>query len=363
MATEMRTPPDLTDRWCTGIFRRLRRVYALDPGGWPLAPDRLTQANESTPMISVKTIEKRYGPVLAVDGVSFEVRSGAIVGLLGHNGAGKTTIMKMMTGFLEPTSGSIEIGGIDVVKDRIGVQQQIGYLPEHAPLYPEMLVQEYLLMMAELRSIPAGDRVKAVLKAVHATGLDDWLTRPISTLSKGYRQRVGLAQAILHHPKLLVLDEPTNGLDPVQILEIRALIRELAKDTTIILSTHILSEIEAVCDRVIILIDGRLAADDTLESMLASDRLHLTIGGSTKGAAKAIAALDGVEKVVTEVSNDGRTRFRLKLATGAEPGPKLAELAAEKGWAVYELAPFKPRLEDVFRDLMTAHADSERGAA
>ena len=175
-------------------------------------------------MIEVRDLEKRYGDVRAVKGLSFDVGRGEIVGLLGHNGAGKSTVMKMITGYIEPSGGSISVGGVDVLADRIGVQRQIGYLPESAPVYPEMLVQEYLLMMAELRDIPAAERNAAVIKAVRSTGLEDWLVRPIATLSKGYRQRVGLAQAILHEAEVLILDEPTSGLDPVQIVEIRALI-------------------------------------------------------------------------------------------------------------------------------------------
>ena len=207
-------------------------------------------------MISVRDVQKRYGKLTAVDNISFEVERGGIVGLLGHNGAGKTTIMKIMTGYLEPTRGTILVGGIDVVTDRLGVQKQIGYMPENAPLYREMLVQEYLMMMAELRGITKSNRTKSVVEAAEATGLIPRLVQPIGQLSKGYRQRVGLAAAILHKPDVLVLDEPTNGLDPVQIVEIRDLIRRLAETTTVIISTHILSEIEAVCNRVVILIDA-----------------------------------------------------------------------------------------------------------
>ena len=226
-------------------------------------------------MISVKNLIKDYGDLRAVADISFEVERGEIVGLLGHNGAGKTTVMKVMTGYLEPTAGSVSVGGIDVVGDRIGVQRQIGYMPESAPLYREMLVQEYLLMMAQFRGLSAREQIPAVAEAVNATGLQARLLQPIGTLSKGYRQRVGLAQAILHKPDVLVLDEPTNGLDPVQILEIRSLIRRLAETTTVILSTHILSEIEAVCNRVVILIDGHLAADSTLGNLLETSVISL----------------------------------------------------------------------------------------
>ncbi|MBU0550105.1 ABC transporter ATP-binding protein [Myxococcota bacterium] len=312
-------------------------------------------------MISIQGLEKRYGDVRAVSGVSFEVQRGEIVGLLGHNGAGKTTIMKIMTGFLEPTAGRVSVGGIDVGADRIGVQRQIGYLPENAPLYPEMLVQEYLLMMAELRGVPASARKAAVIDAVKATGLEGFLVRPISTLSKGYRQRVGLAQALLHKPDVLVLDEPTNGLDPVQIVEIRELIRRLAKDTTIILSTHILSEIEAVCDRVVILIKGELATDARLDELLASHRVRLRLKGG-KDIIKALAGVEGVERVKRDGEVGGYTRYLLDCAESAAPIPALLKLADAQGWAVGEAAIEQPNLETLFRELMDARAHQARKA-
>ncbi|MCB9537740.1 MAG: ATP-binding cassette domain-containing protein [Myxococcales bacterium] len=313
-------------------------------------------------MIAVKELEKRYGDVRAVSGVTFEVAAGEIVGLLGQNGAGKTTVMKVMTGFLEPTSGTVAVGGLDVRTDRIGVQKQIGYLPEHAPLYPEMLVQEYLLMMADLRGVPKSERAKRVAAAVKATGLEQRVTQPISQLSKGYRQRVGLAQAILHQPKVLVLDEPTNGLDPVQILEIRALIRELAKTTTVILSTHILSEIEAVCSRVVILIEGQKAADATLEEMLSSDVVRVAVADA-KDAAGALAEVEGVSDVRRAGEKDGYQRYTVKVAAGARPEPAIAKLAVEKGWTLGEVARATPSLESVFRELMAAHVAQRKEAA
>ncbi len=307
-------------------------------------------------MISVQNLEKRYGDLTAVSNLSFEVERGEIVGLLGHNGAGKTTVMKVMTGFLEPTKGTITVGGKDVRTDRIAVQRQIGYMPENAPLYPEMLVQEYLLMMAELRGIPAEERVAAVVDAVRATGLERRVTQPISELSKGYRQRVGLAQAIVHKPELLVLDEPTNGLDPVQILEIRALIRRLAASATVILSTHILSEIEAVCNRVVILINGELATNDTLESLQSSNDIRLVLDGTATGAEEALAAVEGIDSVAAAEEKGGRTIWRLRCAEGAEPVPAVLNAAREAGWSVHGVFRETPSLETVFRDLMASHA-------
>lgn len=314
-------------------------------------------------MISVRKLEKRYGDLRAVSDLSFEVERGEIVGLLGHNGAGKTTVMKVMTGFLEPTQGTVVVGGVDVTVDRIGVQKQIGYLPENAPLYPEMLVQEYLLMMAELRGIPPQKRIPAVAAAVKATGLGKRLVQPISTLSKGFRQRVGLAQAILHRPDVLVLDEPTNGLDPVQIVEIRELIHELAKTTTVILSTHILSEIEAVCDRVVILIDGLLAADDTLENMLSSNVVRVTVADGAKDVPKVLGKVDGVESVRREGGRDGYATWRAICSAGVDATPALAKAALEAGWSIGGISPEVPSLEQVFRDLMARHVSQAKSKA
>lgn len=311
-------------------------------------------------MISVRKLEKRYGEVRAVADLSFEVERGEIVGLLGHNGAGKTTVMKVMTGFLEPTSGTVLVGGIDVTKDRLAVQRQIGYLPENAPLYPEMLVQEYLLMMAELRRLPAAKRIPAVADAVKATGLEDRLVQPIATLSKGYRQRVGLAQAMLHRPEVLVLDEPTNGLDPVQIVEIRDLIRRLAQTTTVILSTHILSEIEAVCDRAVILIDGELAADRRLADLLQSNVIRVGVGEGARDVPRVLGAIAGVKTVTRDGERGGYAQWRATCEPGADPAPAIAEAAHAAGWKVGQITPETQSLEQVFRDLMTRHVSRAR---
>lgn len=315
-------------------------------------------------MISVRKLEKHYGVVRAVSKVSFEVERGEIVGLLGHNGAGKTTVMKVMTGYLEPTGGTVLVGGVDVTKDRIAVQRQIGYLPENAPLYPEMLVQEYLLMMAELRGIAPAKRVPAVADAVRATGLEDRLTQPIAQLSKGYRQRVGLAQAIVHRPDVLVLDEPTNGLDPVQIVEIRDLIRRLAETTTVILSTHILSEIEAVCDRAVILIDGELAADRRLDELLESDVIRVDVGGPdgapADGVPRVLGAIDGVTGVTREGERGAYASWRVACAPGRDLAPAIARAAHDAGWTIGRISPEAQNLEHVFRDLMARHVNRAR---
>src|SRR5262245_9574834 len=212
-------------------------------------------------MIEVTQLTKSYGPIEALRGVSFNVADGEVVGLLGPNGAGKSTAIKILTGYLQPDDGTARVDDLDVLTHTREVQARIGYLPENAPLYPELTVQSYLRLMADLREIPREEQQGLLSEAIHATALADHLTRPIGQLSKGYRQRVGLAQAILHRPKLLILDEPTVGLDPTQIVEIRYLIRRLARNSTILFSSHILSEVEAVCDRVIILMNGQIRAD------------------------------------------------------------------------------------------------------
>ncbi|MEE2755545.1 MAG: ATP-binding cassette domain-containing protein [Myxococcota bacterium] len=309
-------------------------------------------------MISIKNLVKHYGDLKAVADVSFDVKRGEIVGLLGHNGAGKTTVMKIMTGFLEPTSGSISVGGIDVLDDRIGVQRQIGYMPESAPLYREMLVQEYLLMMAQFRGLDTAIQVSAVAEAVKATGLQERLLQPIGTLSKGYRQRVGLAQAILHKPDVLVLDEPTNGLDPVQILEIRSLIRRLAETTTVILSTHILSEIEAVCNRVVILIDGHLAADSSLESLLTNSVVTLGLADDVDPRS-ALESVDGVSGIHNAQRRSDGSFWRIECDDPKHAIPGIAQAINQAGWPLLELRSETPSLEQVFRDLMFQHAQEK----
>jgi ABC-2 type transport system ATP-binding protein len=308
-------------------------------------------------MIRIDQVTRKYGPVVAVDAVSLTIQRGEIVGLLGHNGAGKTTLMKMLTGYLEPTSGHIEVSGADVVTRRLEVQRQIGYLPENAPLYPEMLVQEYLLMMAELRGVPAEKRGTAVSRAATRTGLIPRLLQPIGQLSKGYRQRVGIAQAIVHEPALLVLDEPTNGLDPVQIESIRKLIHQLGKTSTIILSTHILQEVEAVCDRVLVMIDGKLSADAPLRELLTSRSLDLSVDAQADVRA-ALGPVDGVRSVVSRGPDPdaaGNVLWRIEQADGVELVPTVLAQATKHAWRVAALAPERRTLEGVFKQLQADH--------
>ena len=302
-------------------------------------------------MITVDNLAKSYGRVQALRGISFEVNSGEIIGLLGPNGAGKTTCMKILTGFLQPTDGTATVNGVDVVDDPIGVQRQIGYLPENAPLYLDMAVQEYLQMGADLRALPAGDRMKMISEAVYATGLQDRLTQPIGELSKGYRQRVGLAFAIMHKPGLLILDEPTNGLDPTQIVEVRSLIQRLSENATVIVSTHILQEVEATCDRAIIIMNGEIKADAKMAELTATSVAVVAVNSDATGVADALKTIDGVTGVTTEGQPNGFTKYRLDSDKDTVLCPAIFDLAKAKGWRLSELRHETRTLESVFRDL------------
>jgi len=307
-------------------------------------------------MIEARDLTRRYGELVALDGVSTTIARGEVVGLLGHNGAGKTTMMKVLTGFLEPSSGQVTVNGLNVVDDRESVQQRIGYLPESAPLYPEMTVGDYLVLMAGLRGVPEAECDAAVSDAAQETGLLDRMSQVIGTLSRGYRQRVGLAQALVHGPSVLVLDEPTSGLDPAQIASIRRLIRRLGEhqDTTILLSTHILQEVEAVCDRVLVLIGGRLVADAPIRELLASPTIRLSLARGTDGVADGLAGVEGVESAEIEGADDqldGFERWTVRCVPGSQPSPAIAQVVAEKGWTMGALAPEQRTLEGVFREL------------
>ena len=308
-------------------------------------------------MIDVTDLTKSYGPIEALRGVTFRIAEGEIVGLLGPNGAGKTTIIKILTGYLQPDGGTVIVNGRDVLTHTRQVQAEIGYLPETAPLYPELSVQGYLKLMAELRQIPEDELVARVSEAVYATGLEDHLTRLIGQLSKGFRQRVGLAQAILHRPKLLILDEPTIGLDPTQILEIRRLIRRLAEHSTVLFSTHILSEVEAICDRVMILINGLLKADARLSELAATADAVLVLGDAPQGVDRALGKLQGVRGVERLQTADGFPAYRVQgrsRAPGGDLCPAIYQLARDENWPLRELRRDVRTLETVFNELATA---------
>lgn len=302
-------------------------------------------------MIHVHGLSKSYGNVEALQTVSFDVDDGEIVGLLGPNGAGKTTLIKALTGYLEPDSGRVSVGGIDVVADPRRVQAQIGYLPENTPLYPELTVQAYLKLMADLRLVPPDRQMKQIDQAAEATGLSDRLTQPIGELSKGFRQRLGLAQAILHSPRLLILDEPTIGLDPTQIVTIRDLIRRLSRNSTVLFSTHILSEVETLCDRAIILINGHLRADARIADLAESRGVLLTLDVTVEGCEVALLQLPGVEAVEVEATIDGRALYRMTAADNKDLAPAVFRLAKERDWPVRELRNDTRPLEAVFNEL------------
>jgi ABC-2 type transport system ATP-binding protein len=308
-------------------------------------------------MIDVQDVSKSYGAaqqVRALKEVSFHVEAGEVIGLLGPNGAGKTTMIKILTGYLQPDSGSVMVDGMDVLTQPLAIQERIGYLPENAPLYPEMSVQAYLRMIADLRRI-APDRQPAYLStAIRATGLEAHLTRPIAQLSKGFRQRVGLAQAILHRPGLLILDEPTVGLDPTQIVQVRELIRRLARHSTVLLSTHILSEVEATCDRVIILMNGEVKADAAMSALASTAHFSLALDaeGAPAGVIKALRALPGVRQVRESAVPGGR-EYRVRGDEGLDLRPALYHLAREQDWPLRELRRDVRTLEAVFNDLAT----------
>jgi ABC-2 type transport system ATP-binding protein len=305
-------------------------------------------------MINVKEVTKSYGDVQALRGVSFQVADAEIVGLLGPNGAGKTTIIKILTGYLQPDEGSVEIDGLDVLAQPIQVQSRIGYLPENAPLYPELSVQSYLKMIADLRQIPEAEQVQRISEAVIDTSLEDYLTRPIGKLSKGLRQRAGLAQAILHRPKLLILDEPTVGLDPTQIVEIRRLIKRLSQTSTILFSTHILSEVEALCDRAIIIMNGQIRADARLADLEATDNAILVLQRKMSGVETTLRKINVVSDVETLASQDGAMSYRVYGKKGADLCPLLYDAARQNSWPLRELRRDARTLESVFNELATA---------
>lgn len=298
-------------------------------------------------MISVSELRKAYGEIQALNGVSFNIQAGEIVGLLGPNGAGKSTIIKVLTGYLQPDSGTATIGGQDVMLAPRAAQALIGYLPENAPLYPELTVYEYLQMMADLRQVPGREQRARLADAIYSTGLEVRINQPIKELSKGYRQRVGIAQAILHRPELLILDEPTVGLDPAQIIEIRHLIKRLSKHSTVLFSTHILPEVEMLCDRVLMLINGEIRVDSTLQDLARTADVMLVLDNAP---ADVKAVLESFEMVAV-VTQDHNSDHHLYYITGhpeADLPPIIYKTAVAQGWQVRELRPVVQTLESVF---------------
>jgi ABC-2 type transport system ATP-binding protein len=307
-------------------------------------------------MIEADRLTRRYGDFLAVSNVSFSIEQGEIVGLLGHNGAGKTTIMKMLTGYLEPSSGVVRVDGVDLAEDPQAVQMTLGYLPENLPLYPEMSVADYLDYAAQLRGI---DSAGAVRRAIAATELEEKALDPIATLSRGFKQRVGVAQAILHEPKFLILDEPTNGLDPGQTEHMRSLIQRLAESATVILSTHIMQEVDAICDRAIILRGGSLVLDERLADLKESNELSLR-SHESDGLGADLEALDCV--LQARPLGEGGWMVRVTGELDAA-GDAIARLLVEQGHPLYALAPERRNLESVFREVNAATGPEVQDAA
>lgn len=301
-------------------------------------------------MIEIKNLTKRFAQHTAVDDLSFSVQPGEVLGFLGPNGAGKSTTMKMLTGFLAPTSGSASILGFDIQKDTLKAQQQIGYLPEGAPCYGDMTVRSFLEFIAEVRGFKGAEKRERVAKAVAQVELDAVLEQSIETLSKGFKRRVGLAQAILHDPKVLILDEPTDGLDPNQKHQVRKLIQSLAHDKIVIISTHILEEVSAVCTRAVVIAHGKLLADGTPLELESRSRYHqaVTLVAAEPLDQAALAALPGVAGV-----EENALEYSLSIL--AKPGevifPQVNALIAERGWQVKELNVERGRLDEVFRSL------------
>ena len=308
-------------------------------------------------MISVEGVTKRFGDLVAVRNLDFEVHRGEVVGFLGPNGAGKTTTMRMLTGTLEPDEGRVLYDQVPISQDLTAAKKRLGYLPETNPLYEEMLVAEYLEYAAQLRLLSRAEARSAISDAVDETGISEVFFRPVSELSKGYRQRVGLATAILHHPEILVLDEPTEGLDPNQRVDIRNLVTELGKERTVLLSTHIMQEVEATCTRLLIINHGSLVASGTVAELLSAGRgvSQYTVEAEGEGVAEALSRLPGVDSHTAE-QVEGRTRVRLAVAGTVELRPEIYRLANERQWVLWELHRGQASLEQLFREL-TAETD------
>ena len=308
-------------------------------------------------MIEVQNVTKRYGPITAVKDVSFRVESGQILGFLGPNGAGKTTTMRILTGCIPPTDGKALIAGFDVFDEPVEAKRRTGYLPESPPLYPDMTVREYLTFASRISGVRASDRASCIDLAMARTSIDDVAHRHCGKLSKGYRQRVGLAQAILHNPDVLILDEPTAGLDPKQIIETRELIKDLAGDHTIILSTHILPEVAQTCVQVVIINEGRVVAVDTPENLTrrlgGSETVRLEVDTLGADAAAALEQVAGVTGVAVGPGTSGTSVLDVQIAQGDDVRRQLANTIVSNGWGLLELRRLNVSLEDIFLELTT----------
>ena len=306
-------------------------------------------------MINVKNLSKKYGPVKAVKSIDFDINDGEIVGFLGPNGAGKSTTLKMLTGYLAPTSGSVTINNMDILEEELEIQKSIGYLPELNPIYPEMIVYDYLQFIGSIRNIKGKQFSQALGRVIEQCGLKGVLHRHIGNCSKGYKQRIGLAASMIHDPKILILDEPVTGLDPNQIVEIRELIKGLGREKLVLISSHILQEIQATVDRIIIINNGKIVADGTSEDLISNSQGSTTLSMELVNATKE--SLEEMKAVVPSVNlksfSEGKDSSIAKLEYPLENDPRkdIFTYGVEKGWIILEMATTKSNLEDIFRKL------------
>jgi len=311
-------------------------------------------------VIEVQHLSKRYGPVTAVDDVSFRVERGEILGFLGPNGAGKTTTMRILTGYMPATAGKAVVAGFDVFDQPIEAKKRTGYLPETPPLYPDMTVAEYLTFVAKIKGVPSADRRLRVKRMMDRTHVAEMANRQCAKLSKGYRQRVGLAQALIHNPDVLILDEPTAGLDPKQIIETRQLIKELAGDHTIVLSTHILPEVSQTCQRVVIINKGHVVAVDTPDNLTSrlrgSETMYVQVDTAGADIATSLGRVAGVTRVVEADRRDGLVGYEVESERGRDIRRELARTIVSSGWGLTELRPMRMSLEEIFLSLTTDEA-------
>jgi ABC-2 type transport system ATP-binding protein len=308
-------------------------------------------------VIEVQHLTKRYGPFTAVTDLSFRVERGEILGFLGPNGAGKTTTMRIITGYMPATEGKAIVAGYDVFDQPIEAKRRTGYLPETPPLYPDMTVRDYLTFVSKIKGIPSSERTSRINTVMERTRIADMATRLCSRLSKGYKQRVGLAQALIHNPEVLILDEPTAGLDPKQIIETRQLIRELAGDHTIVLSTHILPEVSQTCQRVVIISKGRVVAEDTPDNLTArlrgSETMYLQVDAAGADAIAALRQVAGVTRVAESDRRNDIVGFEVDSEQGRDIRRDLARAVISNGWGLLELRPMRMSLEEIFLSLTT----------
>jgi ABC-2 type transport system ATP-binding protein len=318
-------------------------------------------------VIEVQNLTKRYGRVTAVDDISFRVERGEILGFLGPNGAGKTTTMRILTGYMPATEGKALVAGFDVFDQPVEAKRRTGYLPETPPLYPDMTVQEYLSFVGKIKGVPPAERRQRVQQVMVRTRIDDMANRLTSKLSKGYRQRVGLAQALIHNPDVLILDEPTAGLDPKQIIETRQLIKQLAGDHTIVLSTHILPEVSQTCERVVIINKGRVVAVDTPDNLTArlqgSQTMYVQVDANGADASPLLQQVPGVTRVVESDRKAGVIGYEVESERGRDIRRDLARTIVDSNWGLLELRPMRMSLEEIFLSLTTEDLASQPATA